>query len=82
MALPLSPRNKGITTKPRKNKHHSPNIVGGSGSQKAHLRDQVSSDIERIGTHFLVKLLIFIVHDALFYCNLLTEPNPTTSIRL
>ena len=83
MAPPLSPGKRATPTKPRrKNKHHSPNRVGGSGSQEAHPREQVSSDIERIGTHLPVKLLIFNVHGTLLDCSLLTEPNPNTSIRV
>ena len=83
MAPPLSFGKRATPPKPRrKNKHHSPSRVGGSGSQEAHPREQVSSDIERIGTHFSVKLLIFNVHGTLLDCSLLTEPNPNTSIRV
>ena len=40
MALPSSPGKKVPPTKPRrKNEHHSPNRVGGSGSQEAHPND-------------------------------------------
>jgi hypothetical protein len=83
MAPPLSPQKRVTPTKPRrKNKPNSPNRVGGSGSQEAHPTDQVSSDIERMGTNFPVKLLIFNVHGTLLDCSLLTEPNPNTSIRV
>ena len=82
MAPPLSPRKRDPPTPRRKNKPHSPNRVGGSGSQEAHPIDQVSSDIERIGNNCPVKLLIFNVHGTLLDCSLLTEPNPNTSIRV
>ena len=83
MALPLSPGKNVPPTRPRrKNKHHSPNKVGGSGSQEAQPNDQVSSDIERIGAQNPVKLLIFNVHGTLLDCSLLSEPNPNTSIRV
>ena len=83
MALALSPWKKAPPTKPRrKNKAHSPNKVGGSGSQEAHPNDQVSSVIERFGAQNPVKLLIFNVHGTLLDCSLLLEPNPNTSIRV
>jgi hypothetical protein len=83
MALPLSPGKKAHPMRPRrKNKAHSPNKVGGSGSQEAHPNDQVSSDIERFGAQNPVKLLIFNVHGTLLDCSLLSEPNPNTSIRV
>ena len=81
MPQPLSPGKRATPKRRRKNKHQSPSKVGGSASQEAHASDQVSSDNERIGTHFPVKLLIFNVHGTLLDCNLLSDPNPNTSIR-
>ena len=66
----------------KKKKHNSPTRVGASASQEVPPSDQVSSDIERIGTHFPPKLVIFNVHGTLLDCSLLSEPNPNTSIRM
>ena len=42
----------------------------------------MSNNIERIGTQFPTKLLIFNVHGTLFDCSLLSEPNSNTFIRM
>jgi hypothetical protein len=83
IAHPLSPKKRLTPKKPRKKeKHNSPTKVGGSASENVYPSDQVSSDIERVGTHFPTKLLIFNVHGTLVDCSLLSERNPNTFISL
>ena len=65
MALPLSIEKRVALKTRRKNKQKSPTNVGTSASQDAHPNDQVTIDLERIGTNFATKFLIFNIHGTL-----------------
>ena len=81
-ALPLSPL-KGVRAKTRrKKKQKSATNVETSASQGTLPDDQVSTELEVIGTNSATKLLIFNIHGTLVDCSLLSESNPNSNIRI
>ena len=82
LAPPLSPLKRVGPKIRRKNKQKSPTNVETSACQEAHPHDQVSTDLEMIGTNSATKLLIFNIHGTLVDCSLLSEPHPNSNIRI